>query len=56
MPTHSLEINMEFDLYQKIADSYSVDDILCILGITPEDLCRYYLKGLINKHKGDFDV
>ena len=46
----------EFDLFQKIADSYSVEDILCMLDITPEDLCRYYLRSKILKNRRLFDV
>ena len=46
----------EFEFFQKIADSYSVDDILCMLDITPYDLCRYYLRSQILKNKELFDV
>ena len=46
----------EFSFFQKLEDSYSVEDILEICGITVEDLLSYYLRDLILKHKRDFDV
>lgn len=44
----------EFTLYQKLADGYSVDDVLEILGLTPEELYEDYLAHLIRRHLDDF--
>ena len=44
----------EFTLYQRLADGYSVEDVLEILGITPEELYEEYLSPLIRRHLDDF--
>lgn len=44
----------EFDFYQRLADGYSVEDVLEIIGITPEELYADYLCHLIRKHKNEF--
>lgn len=46
----------EFSFFQKLEDSYSIEDILEICGITVEDLLRYYLREPILKHKKEFDL
>lgn len=46
----------EFDLFVKIADGYSVEDVLSILGITPESLYSRYLQEEILDRLGEFDV
>ena len=43
----------EFDIYQEIEDGYSVEDVLAILGITPQELYRDYLCIEIEEHKND---
>lgn len=44
----------EFSLYQRLADGYSVEDVLEILGLTPEELYEEYLATLIRRHLDDF--
>lgn len=44
----------EFSLYQRLADGYSVEDVLDIIGLTPEELYEDYLARLIRKHLDDF--
>lgn len=46
----------EFSLFQKIEDTYSIEDILEILGISVEKLLRDYLYDEIIEHKDDFDI
>lgn len=46
----------EFDFFTKLEDSYCIEDILEICGITVEKLLTVYLRGAILAHKGDFDV
>lgn len=46
----------EFSLFQKIEDTYSIEDILDILGISVEKLLRDYLYDDIIEHKDDFDI
>lgn len=46
----------EFSLFQRIEDAYSVEDILCILGITVEQLLRDYLADEVLEHIEDFDI
>lgn len=46
----------EFSFFQKLEDSYSVEDILEICEISVEDLLSYYLRDAILKHKQDFDL
>lgn len=46
----------EFSLFQRIEDAYSVEDILCILGITVEQLLRDYLADEVMEHRKDFDI
>lgn len=44
----------EFDFYRRLADGYTVDDVLAIIGITPEELYADYLCHLIRRHINDF--
>ena len=44
----------EFTIYQRLADGYSVEDVLEILGLTPEELYEDYLSSLIRRHIDDF--
>lgn len=46
----------EFSFFQKLEDSYSVEDILEICEISVEDLLSYYLRDAILRHKHDFDL
>lgn len=46
----------EFSFFQKLEDSYSIEDILEICNISVEDLLSYYLREPILKHKRDFDL
>lgn len=46
----------EFSLFQRIEDSYSVEDILAILGISVEKLLKDYLREEILDHITEFDV
>lgn len=46
----------EFDLFTKISDCYSVDDVLAILCIPPEVLYANYLKDEILDAREEFDV
>jgi len=46
----------EFSLFQRIEDSYSVEDILAILGISVEKLLKDYLRDEVLEHALDFDV
>ncbi len=46
----------EFAFFTKLADCYSIEDILVIIGVSVEDLLSYYLRDPILKHKGDFDL
>ena len=46
----------EFDFWTKLEDSYSVEDVLEIIGVSIEDLYTYYLRDIIIKHMEDFDL
>lgn len=46
----------EFDLFTKISDCYSVDDVLAILSIPPEVLYSHFLKDEILEKREEFDV
>lgn len=46
----------EFDFWTKLEDSYSIEDILEIIGVSVEDLLSYYLRDPILKHRKDFDI
>lgn len=46
----------EFEFWTKLEDCYSIEDILEIIGVSIEDLLRYYLRDPILKHKEDFDL
>jgi len=46
----------EFDFFTKVEDSYSIEDILEIIGVSVEQLLKYYLRDLVLAHRGDFDV
>lgn len=45
----------EFDFWTKLEDSYSIEDILCIINVTTEDLLKVYLREEILAHKDQFD-
>ena len=44
----------EFDFWTKLEDSYSIEDILCIINVTTEELLKNYLREEILAHKEDF--
>ena len=44
----------EFTLWQRLADGYSVEDVLEIIGLSPEELYEDYLAHLIRRHIDDF--
>lgn len=46
----------EFSFFQKLEDSYSIEDILEICNISVETLLSYYLREPILKHRGEFDL
>jgi len=46
----------EFEFWTKLEDCYSVEDVLEIIGVSLEDLYRYYLRDVILKHAKDFDL
>ena len=46
----------EFSFFQKLEDSYSVEDILDICEVSVEDLLKYYLRDVVLRHKQDFDL
>lgn len=45
----------EFDFWTKLEDSYSIEDILCIINVTVEELLKDYLRDEIVAHKDQFD-
>ena len=45
----------EFDFWTKLEDSYSIEDILCIINVTTEELLKNYLREEILAHKDQFD-
>lgn len=46
----------EFEFFTKLEDSYSLEDILEIIGVSVEELLRDYLRDDILKHKKKFDL
>lgn len=46
----------EFEFWTKLEDCYCVEDVLEIIGVSLEDLYRYYLRDIILKHKEEFDL
>lgn len=46
----------EFEVFTKIEDCYSVEDILDILGISVERLLKIYLYEEVMEHLNEFDI
>lgn len=46
----------EFEFFTKLEDSYCLEDILEIIGVSVEELLRDYLREDILKHKKKFDL